>query len=507
MKFNKLFFLLSLFLILVSSAPAQGDWRQLFRMKIDSLIILADKFPQGNYLEEAYANLEKMKNLFIINVLTDSSSKQLEKILGKTITIHEVQERYLLEDEAILNFMVAEDHVYVFIVTVDSFYLASFRVDKHDLSEQIHNLMSPLFQVKSPLELLFDLDLAHRLYQKIFLPLTAYLNNIRSLIIIPDDMLQSFPFECLVIEENKSNKKPGKAKYDNFKYVTFLVHKYAIAYNFSTNMMVSERHSLSSQKQIGRRLLTMSELTGLSSQVDDSDLGWTMQSPYYGRDEVHRISRLLWYHDNISGDIATADYFRENCSRYRWIYLAIPALMNNLNPSQSALIFSPSSDSSMSNRLSIAELLQYKLRADLLTLNGCELKPPFINNHNGVIGLPQSLLIAGARSVLLNLWRIENITVSRFMAKFYWELKYKRQTNSLALQHTKVTSFKDIFDYHGKEISRAHPYFWASFILIGNGNVRPPTFSTIPPKMVVLIVYITVLIISVVIIRKSIDKK
>lgn len=280
-----------------------------------------------------------------------------------------------------------------------------------------------------------------------------------------------------------------------------------MAYNFSTVALNPELQALRAKEKLGRKMLTMSELTGLSNENDTSGIGWNLQSLNYGHEEVHRVSRLLWRHKNLVGDQATTDYFKNNGLNFRWIYLAIPGMLNNINPKLSALIFSQIADSTHDNELNISEIINSKLRADLITLSGCELKPVQIRKKVGVLGIPQSFLLSGAQSVMFNLWRIHNITVSRFMAKFYWELKYKRQTNILALQQAKLSSIKDTFTYKGKEISRAHPYFWASFVLIGNVNIRPPTFSTIPPKMVILIMYIVVFTVSLIIVRKTIERK
>jgi hypothetical protein len=49
---------------------------------------------------------------------------------------------------------------------------------------------------------------------------------------------------------------------------------------------------------------------------------------------------------------------------------------------------------------------------------------------------------------------------------------------------------KDTFHLSDQEISRAHPFFWAGFRLIGNPRVIPPTKNIIPPWGVVIIVYV-----------------
>ena len=162
----------------------------------------------------------------------------------------------------------------------------------------------------------------------------------------------------------------------------------------------------------------------------------------------------------------------------------------------------------MSNWLSAHESIQFNLAADLLSLSATKLRSFDSDKNPGVIALPQAFLCSGVKSVLYSLWRINSISTSQFMSKFYWELKYKRQTNVQALQEAKVASMKDTFIFNRKQISRAHPYFWATFQLIGNPKIRPPSPNKIQPWGVIIIVYLCVIVGTLYITRKTMpDRK
>jgi hypothetical protein len=107
------------------------------------------------------------------------------------------------------------------------------------------------------------------------------------------------------------------------------------------------------------------------------------------------------------------------------------------------------------------------------------------------------------KSVLFNQWHVESNSTSEFMAKFYWELKYKRQTNALALQQAKIASLKGTFGFSEQKISRAHPHFWASYLLVGNPNIRAPFKERISQNGIVIIVYVLVIFVALFIARKT----
>lgn len=72
--------------------------------------------------------------------------------------------------------------------------------------------------------------------------------------------------------------------------------------------------------------------------------------------------------------------------------------------------------------------------------------------------------LLGAQSVLASLWKIEDCSTSMLMQKFY-SLREDGMTKAKALQNAQCALLNGEF---GQDF--IHPYFWAPFILIGNGG-------------------------------------
>ncbi len=81
----------------------------------------------------------------------------------------------------------------------------------------------------------------------------------------------------------------------------------------------------------------------------------------------------------------------------------------------------------------------------------------------GLFGLRRAFLNAGARTLVTSLFEVPDAETRALMRHFYEELA--KGTNKLdALHAAKVTLRKERLEKN----EAAHPFFWASFILIGD---------------------------------------
>ncbi|UCE05731.1 MAG: CHAT domain-containing protein, partial [bacterium] len=397
-----------------------------------------------------------------------------------------------------------------FILTEDSLSIVHWDVPLDQVKMKINALIFPFYGKIDLFRLKFNAQSSYQLYQYLFQPVEQHIHPYKVIYIIPADFLIGFPFELLITDPMIDKKHNNEIYYHRYRYLHYLIRKYAISYNYSTATFALVKGLDRTTKKLGRRLLTMSEpiipqnLNELLYQMDTCSTNDLVISDY-SHDEIRRVSRLLFRHDNLRQEAVTKSYLFDNGRIYRWLYFALPGILDNLNPLNSGLLFSTDKNDTLysSNWLSVNEAMQIYLEADLLSLSASQLRAFKMNGNPGVIALPQSFLLSGVKSVLFSLWRINSISTSQFMSKFYWELKYKRQTNAQALQEAKVASMKDTFTFNGKEISRAHPYFWATFQLIGNPKIRPPSPTKIPPWGVIIVVYVFVIGIALYITRKT----
>ena len=108
--------------------------------------------------------------------------------------------------------------------------------------------------------------------------------------------------------------------------------------------------------------------------------------------------------------------------------------------------------------LTMADVLQTKLRANLVVLSCCHSARGEIKAE-GVVGIARAFLGAGARSVLVSLWALEDDVTLEFMKCFYQYLT-EGQSASEALNRT--MNFMRESDKFNKVKQ------WAPFVLIGD---------------------------------------
>ena len=61
----------------------------------------------------------------------------------------------------------------------------------------------------------------------------------------------------------------------------------------------------------------------------------------------------------------------------------------------------------------------WKLDADLVSLSGCETGLGKESGGEGFLGFSQALFVAGARSLLLSLWKVDDRATMLLMTRFY----------------------------------------------------------------------------------------
>ena len=105
---------------------------------------------------------------------------------------------------------------------------------------------------------------------------------------------------------------------------------------------------------------------------------------------------------------------------------------------------------------------------DLVVISACESGRGDIRAGEGVYGLKRAIAVAGARSSLLSLWKVDDSATAAFMESFYQRLK-EGKGKGQALAETQK-EFRD----HPIPMWR-DPYVWAAFQL--SGDWRPVHFD------------------------------
>lgn len=111
--------------------------------------------------------------------------------------------------------------------------------------------------------------------------------------------------------------------------------------------------------------------------------------------------------------------------------------------------------------LTALDLAAARLSAELVVLSGCETGLASVHAGDEIVGLPGALLSAGARSVLLTLWRIDDQSSLEFAEQLYRRLR----NTTLDFKGRKAAAVRAA----QLEMMRRHPHpaFWAPFKLAG----------------------------------------
>ncbi|MFY9531024.1 MAG: CHAT domain-containing tetratricopeptide repeat protein [Candidatus Acidiferrales bacterium] len=261
---------------------------------------------------------------------------------------------------------------------------------------------------------LLDATRSHlqELYWELLAPLRSRL-KVRHLIMVPHGVLHYLPFHAL---------------HDGERY---LIDSFTISYAPSASIYTL----------CHRKPSTLSK-SSLILGVPDS------RAPFI-EDEVRSVAKILPEAELVLGAEAGELALREKGLHSRLIHIATHGSFRQDNPLFSGIRLG-------SSYLTLYDMYQLKLGADLVTLSGCATGLNIVAGGDELLGLIRGLLYAGAQSLLLTLWDVHDRSTADFMTCFYQRLRDGGN---------KASALKDAMETVRKRY--AHPYYWAPFVLIG----------------------------------------
>lgn len=192
----------------------------------------------------------------------------------------------------------------------------------------------------------------------------------------------------------------------------------------------------------------------------------------------------------LRGKAAREDRVRALAPRFDIVHLATHGVVRDDEPFESWLLLagaeatpgapaSPPGSAAVGQccdgRWTAREIAAERLNARLVVLSACNTGLGKITG-DGVVGLSRAFLVAGARSLVVSLWRVSDVVASFQIEAFYRALRSGNGGTAAALREAQLATREALQDGRLRgDDGRAlpdHPALWAPFVVVGEGSGR-----------------------------------
>lgn len=359
---------------------------------------------------------------------------------------------------ALVSYIITDSAKYILIGTSARLVMKS--IDPHtDLEKMVRGFRN---QVKYQAPALNATS--RELYKVIWKPVDDVLGQsaeIENIIVIPDGPLSLLPFEALEAD--------GK----------YLLERYNLRYHVSCALMLQPAKTEVPKKPsliafapvfadeetnfVNKSCERAAQKTDSTSRSFSLDGSYIMPLPAT-EVEVQEIYRALSVNDPFSKYFLKKDANEElikkgELGKYDYIHFATHGIVNSQYPELSGLLLAQNKQSPEDGILYTGEIFGLDLKAQLVTLSACETALGKRVEGEGVRGLTSAFLVAGARTVVVSLWKVADESTAKLMISFYNQLLSGKDKAS-ALREAKLSLLR--------ESKYAHPFYWAPFVQIGS---------------------------------------
>jgi len=383
--------------------------------------------------------------------------------------------------EAVVQLLPTSDGTYVLLVRDGQAHAHRAAITAGELTRLVRAIRSSLEVADGKLKP-FDTAAAARLYDLLLAPLAEPLRGATHLVAVPSGALLSLPLGLLV------TRRPAAAA--DYAQTGWLARDVAISVIPSVSSLKSLRQvagrSAASRPFIGfgdpdfagapgatRGLDALGELCRQGEPVDTALVRELPRLRETAR-ELEQIATALGADraSVITGAGATEPAVRTaKLSDYRVLAFATHGLLpGELKcKSEPALALTPPATATAADDglLDASEVAQLKLDADWVLLSACNTASPDGKlGGESLSGLARAFFYAGARSVLASHWAVASrATVALTTGAFDALARDPALGRAEALRRSalKLAGEKDT----------GHPFFWAPFVLVGDGGAPP----------------------------------
>jgi CHAT domain-containing protein len=350
-------------------------------------------------------------------------------------------------DTGYLEYVVGKDRISLFVLTKDKSTGASdlkvytLAIKPADLVRKVNDFHDALAEQR-----LGYATSARELYALLVAPAEQQLRNVGTICIVPESFLWNVPFQALMTPNEH-----------------FLIEDHGLHYAPSLNVL----------REMNRKKggMTNTSLLAFGNPVigKDEQRNADLCPLPEAEQEVNSIAKSFNEKNSrvFIGRDASEKSFKTLAPTYSIIHLATHGVIDNRQPLYSHLLLTKTQgDPENDGRLEARQIMDMNLNADLAVLSACETANGKVAPGEGVIGMSWAFFVAGTRSMVVSQWKISSASTSEFMTAFYQNLHSENEE----VNRNKTEALREAALTLLKEDRYRHPFYWAGFVMVGNGK-------------------------------------
>lgn len=379
-----------------------------------------------------------------------------------------IQQR-LNRNETVLDYLMSPDYtngkrkLYFFILTSNNLTIRESEVDSLFAinSGIILKTSDPSIRENKSGQGFFDYSNSlFYMYNALFRPVEDLVRN-KKIIIIPDEELESLPFEAFL-------KNPPEKGMTDFEGLDFLINDYAFTYSYSTSFLKGRVKRYPSELVLN----TFSPVY----KASNGDGVRTLEGAITETNLIHQ-----WFKGNTySGENVTRDLFLKSTDDSAILHLALHTMTDTVNSKFSYMLFNNGSIDD--GRLYNYEISLDMMKSPMVVLSSCNSGIGTLHSGAGLMSIARSFFLSGASSVVKTSWEVNDESGSEIIVKFYHYLSKGRSKDD-ALRLAKLDFIRK------SPPALSNPYYWAAYSVLGDSGpvCRNRTTALIIISMLVII--------------------